>query len=254
MKYTLLELVQNVLSSMDSDSVNTIYDSVEAQQVATVVRTVYFDIIDRANLPEHYTVVNLTSSVDNAKPVLMTVPSTVSKIEWVKYDKQTVDDTRIDMQLIPFITLEEFLRRMHMLDEDESTTGSFVHTSGTNSFTVLYMNNGAPSYYTSFDDNTLLFNSYDADVDTVLQGAKTLCYGKMIIPFTMEDSFTPDLDDGQFSLLLNEAKALAWAELKQTIHQKAEVNSKRGWNRLMKNKFATEKRSDFAALPHFGRK
>jgi len=34
MKTTLLEIVQSILSDMDSENVNTISDSVEAQQVA----------------------------------------------------------------------------------------------------------------------------------------------------------------------------------------------------------------------------
>ena len=86
MKYTLLELVQNILSSMDADEVNSITDTVEAQQVAKIVRTVYMDIMERANLPEHYGLVNLQASGTTLKPVLMTVPSSVQDIIWIKYD------------------------------------------------------------------------------------------------------------------------------------------------------------------------
>ncbi len=52
-------------------------------------------------------------------------------------------------------------------------------------------------------------------MDTTLQTSKTLCYGQIIPTFTLEDSFIPDLDDTQFPLLLNEAKAIAFVELKQ---------------------------------------
>ena len=56
------------------------------------------------------------------------------------------------------------------------------------------------------------------------------------------------------TLLLNEAKALAWTELKQAQHPKAELNSKRGWTSLQRTKHATETLSDFDKLPYFGRK
>ena len=41
MKFTLLEMVQEILSDMDSDEVDSIEDTVEAEQVATIVRSTY---------------------------------------------------------------------------------------------------------------------------------------------------------------------------------------------------------------------
>ena len=38
-KKNLLEIVQNILSDMDSEEVNTISDTVEAMQVAQIVET-----------------------------------------------------------------------------------------------------------------------------------------------------------------------------------------------------------------------
>jgi hypothetical protein len=254
MKYTLLDLVQTIASSMDSDEVNSINDSVEAQQIATIVRTVYFDIKDKANLPEHYGIVNLTASGDVTKPTLMTIPSTVNKVVWIKYNKETDDEPNLNMRLVNFLPLEEFLDRMHRVSETADNVGTFEHTADGSTFTVLYEDDKAPSYYTTFDDNTLLFDSFDSDVESTLQASKTACYARLVIPFTMSDTFTPDLDEEQFSLLLNEAKSLAWLELKQTPHSKAEVNARRGWVRLGKNKYATQHQSDFDKLPNFGRK
>ena len=44
-KMTLLEITQDIMSDMDSDNVNSINDSVEALQVAQVVKTTYYNII-----------------------------------------------------------------------------------------------------------------------------------------------------------------------------------------------------------------
>lgn len=254
MKYTLLELTQTILSSMDSDEVNSIADTTEAMQVATIIRTAYFDILNRANLPEHTSLITLDASGDNTKPTLMTVPSTVKEVLWIKYNKATVEDTDINMQDVLFLPLESFLNIMYQLDPDADNVESFTHTIGSDTFTVLYYNDRGPSYYTTFDDNTILFDSYDTEVDTTLQKSKTLAAAKLVIPFTISDSFTPDLDEPQFALLLNEAKSLAWAELKQTQHPKAEQSARRGWVNMQKNKYAVKPESDFEKLPNFGRR
>jgi hypothetical protein len=41
MKMTLLEMVQNILSDMDSEEINSLSDSNEAEQIAKVVENTY---------------------------------------------------------------------------------------------------------------------------------------------------------------------------------------------------------------------
>src|SRR3990167_9110502 len=128
MKYTLLELTQIVLSSLDSDEVNSIDDTVESQQVAKVIRTVYYDIISRANLPEHYDLRSLTASGDNTKPTLMTMPSDIRSIQWIKYnriDPTTSEDTFTYVSIIP---VREFMEIIHSFRTDETDVDSFTQT------------------------------------------------------------------------------------------------------------------------------
>lgn len=254
MKYTLLDLTQAVLSSMDSDEVNSIGDTVESLQVATVIRSAYFDIITRANLPEHYSLVNLDPSLDETKPVVMYIPSTVAEVIWLKYNAATTTDTELLMRPVRFVELQEFLAQSYQLLSSDANVATVTLTLKGNHVPFLYKNDRAPTCYTSFDDNTLIFDAYDAAVDTTLQSSKTLAYARLTIPWTMADTFMPPLDDAQFALLLNEAKSLAWAELKQTAHVKAEKNSQRGWSTLQKNKHETEQTSFFDRLPNYGRR
>ena len=53
MKYTLLEMTQDILSNMSSDEVNSISDTPESLQVATIIKQKYYDIVSRGDLPEH---------------------------------------------------------------------------------------------------------------------------------------------------------------------------------------------------------
>ena len=254
MKYTLLELTQSILSSMDSDEVNSISDTVESLQVANIIKSVYFDIIYRAKLPEHFDIISLEASTDNTKPVLMTIPSNVNKIEWVKYDKREAIGDPVNMQEVMFVELDNFLNMIYQLNPDEDQVDSFSHTINGTPYTFFYSNDLAPTYYTCLDDDTLLFDSFNSALDTTLQKSKTMCSARLIPNFTLSDSFTPDLDAEQFPLLLNEAKSLAWAELRQTGHAIAERNSRRAWTHLQKNKDRSETLSDFDKLSYFGRR
>ena len=74
MRYTLKEMVDTILSAMESDEVNSISDTQESNQVVLILRSLYYDIANDIGLPEHSTFVELNASGDNTKPTLMTCP------------------------------------------------------------------------------------------------------------------------------------------------------------------------------------
>src|SRR5688500_3426252 len=236
MKQTLLEITQDILSSMDSDEINSISDTPESQQVVTIIKTVYNDILSRGGSYVHKTPFTLEASGDVTKPVLMTKPSGIINIDWVKYNTRNVSETDPVWTDIYFIPIEEFMIRQHQLNPSESYVNSFTELVNGFSVTFNYRTDTGPSYYTSFDDNTLVFDAYDSVVDTTLQTSKTLCFGSRDLTFVEADSFTPELPADQFSLLLNEAKSLAWAELKQIPHAKAESTARKNWTHLAKTR------------------
>lgn len=257
MKSTLLELTQAILSAMDSDEVNSINDTTESLQVANVIKFVYNDIISRANLPEHFDMFELNASGDVTKPTLMYRPANLQNLLWIKYDKREVGDTESNFQKVNYLEPKEFVDRILSYSQQDQTdvVTYTISTSNSSSVEINGLNNKAPDYYTSWDDNLILFDSYDVSVDTTLMKNKTMVYGEYEPTFTMSDSFTPDLDSRQFSLLLNEAKAMAFAEVKQTEHARAERNAKRGWVTLQNQKQAIPaKYPNFNTLPNYGKK
>ena len=261
MKYTLLELTQTVLSSMDSDEINSITDSVESQQVVDIIKTVYDDIITRGDLTTNKTVFNLTASTDPNKPILMTKPDNIERIEWVKYDTKTLGSTTPNWTDLTYLPPVDFIDYMHSGNLEGTEIGSFEHSMAGFVLTFTYRNDTAPHYYTSFDDNEIFFDSYDSEVDSTLQSSKSLCYGLKIANFERTDDFIPELQPQQFALLLSEAKSLAWAELKQSGHQKAEQSARRNWRHLQKTRTEipnSERINDnahnFSKLPNFSRR
>src|SRR5271163_2217061 len=85
MKLTLLDMVQNILSELDGDQVNSIGDTTESLQVAECVRTAYINMLGRYELPEHVQPINLNASDNSNQPTLMTKPKGVTRIEWIRY-------------------------------------------------------------------------------------------------------------------------------------------------------------------------
>ena len=79
MKMTLLEMVQNILSSVESDEVDSIFDTAEALQVAEVIKETYYQLVSNQVIPEHKTIAQLTSAGATAK-VFMKIPDTVHKV------------------------------------------------------------------------------------------------------------------------------------------------------------------------------
>ena len=363
-KFTNLEMVQEILSAMSSDEVNSVSDSPESLQVLQILKRKYYDIISRGDLPEHNQVFQLTPSLDNDSPVLMYIPDGIGHVEWLKYyDTNPLDndtqndqfgaysqhDTNVDLQpnaggwsttstttntiglgtktftvpsglliqvgniatasasgssssmtgtvqsytgttLVLSITSDEgsgsfsnwlltntngvtnvpgykyvimlpitqFLDMVNTFNMSENQVESFTFSDTSNNFngnfTFLYRNDRQPQYCCILSNYYVIFDSYDNTQDSTLQGSKTMCFGQVVPTFLMTDTFIPDLDAQQFPLLINEAKALAFYELKQQPHQLAMQEVKRQWSTVQKNKSINNRPRYFDEFPNFGRR
>jgi hypothetical protein len=257
MKYTLLELVQTILSSMESDEVDSISDTPESLAVATVVRTAYYDLITRLKLPVNYDLFQLIGSGSALTPVTMFLPSDVEQLEWVRYDE--TPSTVLDKKIVDKLTyrpIDDFMELTYNYASTNNATTSYTVTSGTSALTAYCLTDQAPRYYTTFNESTVLFDGYDSSTEAMLQASKTTCWGKKQYTFTFSNDFVPQLDEQQFALLLNEAKGLAWFELRQTPHERAEKKVKQHLIASQYNKDTigdTQTRFQ-AKLPNYGRK
>lgn len=234
----LLEYVQDILSSMDSDEVNSIGDTVESMQVATIVKNCYEEIIAHIELPEEYTLFHLDPSNNADKPVEMHIPSNISNIEWIKYDKITTDLNYQQLIQIQYLPKEDFLVLVNSYNEANTNVLKYTLETEGGNFELLCLNDKHPNYFTTFDNNTVVFNSYDNTMDTTLQSVKTLCYGKKNFDFQMSDNYIPFNEKRYEPLLFNASKAQAFADLKQISNMKAEAAEKRGRIKIQSDKYS----------------
>lgn len=124
-------------------------------------------------------------------------------------------------------------------------------TNGSDTFTFAFRNDTHPKFYTTYDDNQVLFDSFNSDEDAFLQKNKSQAFGPMSPVFTLSDAFVPDLDSRQFTLLLNEAKSQAFIELKQQANPKSEKRARRGWIKVQQTQNAIRKGTNYVG---YGRK
>ncbi len=227
MKYTLLEIVQLILQSMDSDEVNSIQDTVESNDIAHLVKSVYYDLAVDLNLPEHETLFELNASGTSTKPTLMTVPDNVTRLDWIKYNVQETGEDYENYQNVDRVPFNIFLERQTSLRNQTSGVGEMTITFNGETFNMMYETDRMPTCYTTVDDNTLIFDAYDSTEDSTLQKSKTMCSGVVYPVFTLSDSFVPDLDPTQFSYLINRAKYRAFAEKKQVQNAEAAGEARR---------------------------
>lgn len=245
---TLLEIVQDILSDMDSDEVNSINDSTESLQVAQLVKSTYYTIIDGRDFPWMKEMFQLDATGGSSRPTYMSLPDTIIDLDWIKYNTRKVTDTKDKFTKVEYKLPEDFL---DITDQRDSSSSSVQVITDPSGIKINAYTDRGPQYFTSFDDDTLVFDAYDSGIDSFLQNSKTQCYGKRSVVFTMSDSFTPDLPVQMFSYLLNEAKSNCFATLKQVANVKAEQNSISQKRRMSQEAWKIKKGVSF---PNYGRK
>lgn len=218
-KMTLLEMVQDIMSDMDSDEVNSINDTVEALQVAQIIKSTYYNIIDGKDFPFLYELFQLDSSGTSSRPTHMSLPETIIDLKKLNYNCRKLTDTKDKYKEILYKTPEDFL---YILNQRDSSASNVTTVTDTTGISLLIYNDKPPQYFTSFDDDNLVFDSYDSAVNSTLVSSKTQCHGKRSVAFSITDSFTPDLPVQMFTYLLAEAKSTCFVTLKQMGNPKAE--------------------------------
>ena len=236
MKRTLLEMVQSILSDMDSEGVNSISDSDEAQQIASVIQDTFYNITSARKTPEHDRLIALTALTDSARPTHFKYPDHVKEIRRFEYNGREVY----------WKDPVEFLDSMPNFGDD-GAVAVLDPVSGT---TLYVRDDKDPKFYTSFDDEYIICDSYDSAVDTTLQNSKTCCWGTQHPSFTLTDDFIPDLDDVLFPYFLAEAKSTCFSIFKSGSDPKIEQTARR-LKAYVQNDLHRTKVSP--PRPHYGR-
>lgn len=242
MKKTLLSMTQSILSDMDSEDVNSISDTVEAQQIASVIQDTYFNLISAREIPEHKQMLQLTSLSDSQKPTHFRYPNNTKEIEVLFYNTATSGSTYTQVYFLEPI---DFLNRV-----DETATNVLQVETVAGEVPVFVYTDRMPKYYTSFDDDNIIMDAYNSSIETTLQTSKSRAYGTIYPTFSITDSFEPDLDDTMLPYLLAEAKSTCFSLFKSGSDPKVEQAARRLKSYVQNDMYKTRRENK---RPKYGR-
>lgn len=253
-KDTLIEIVQDLLSDMDSDEVNSISDTVEADQVARIVRRVYRDMVEELDLPSNGDIITLEDAASVDLPTRLKLPVHTDLVEWIKYANIIQPDDE------PLEKLYKNIRWKSPTDfinivvsrSPSDTDNQVVAYSPESDILLPIRTNVAPNYWTSFDDEYIWFDSWDSTQTTTIVANHTLVFARTSTVFSLTDTFTPDLPANLFPYLYAKAKSLCFADIKQSPNQKAEQTENRLRIRTQSNKWRHRHTNNMG--PNYGRK
>lgn len=253
MKLTVLDMVQSALRSIGSDTVNSISDTPEAQDCAYILREVYFNMIGTRDWPHLRQVIRPTASGSGARPTVMLIEDEVQKIytDTMYYDKREQLGDDPDIQLVDYLYPDQFLYRQASLSDNVSDSN--IQAVTVDDLTYYIYNDRAPRYYTSINDERLLFDSFDNTVDSTLQSSKAMLTVYTAPSFDLVDTFIPDLPAKNFPELLAEFKSTVFIEIAQEANPKQEQTARRhrSWAGIEKHRARKE---GFRHASHYGRK
>lgn len=230
-KMTLLEMVQNIASALDTDEISSITDTTESLQIAEVIKETFYEQFNNIFVPELRGLIKLSDVNDITRPNYLKIPSNLSKLDWIKYKdfRNANKFTEVD-----YIDPEDFLDRQ--LQYSVSGSNLFL-TTDPSGVTYYVRNDGRPRYYTMFDDEYIVFDSYDVTHEAIMQSSNTIAFGQKANQFLLEDNYIPPLDANLFPLLLAESKAVCFVNLKQISSAKEEQRARRQRIRMQNDQF-----------------
>jgi hypothetical protein len=234
-KKTLLEIVQIILSKLDSDEVNSIGDTTESLQVAQEVETTYYDMLSNLEIPQRQKLISFDSVIDvDNKPNYLKVKELVDNFEFLLYNIGT--EVAPDYKKMTFVQPSDFL--LYVTQNTQGSTTMVVTDPEGAKFPIK--TDQHPTYYTTFDDTHLVFDSYNSSVDDTLQESKCIGIAQVIPEFRLEDDYTPELPAKLFPLLIAEASSMCFINHKQAPNSKEEQRARRQLVRHLNNRRRTK--------------
>lgn len=239
MKYSLIEIVSDILNDIDGDFVQRIEDTDEALQVAQIVKSTYQAMMSNRNWPHTARAVTLVPFSDNEHPTHMSINENIKELISVFYDTSRNGDWRLNYTQMKYADPDAFLRHSNNRNSNYTNTRLITDPSG---IKFMIGTNEPPRFYTSFNDKDIVFNSYDSMVDSTIQASKVQARAYIIPAFEMTNDFIPDLPDEAFSALIEEAKSKAATKIAQRQDVKAEQEATRQQRWLSRKAWKTHEK------------
>lgn len=219
---TVLQMVQNILSAMDEQEVNSIGDTIISEQVAEELRTTYFENLGNFEVKLNQQLVQFDALTDQTDhPHILRVPDNVDEFYFIKYNINTVASP--DYKDVDYCEPKEFMDRLL-----SQTSGTRINVKDNlTDLPYTIRSDKRPHFWTTFDNEHIVFDSINRALDDTIQESKVMAMAQTVPTFTLTDTFIPDIETKYFPMLLAEAKSAAWINQKGVSNSKEEQRARR---------------------------
>lgn len=208
---TLLDIVQTILSSMDSDEISGIDETAESYQVAEIVRDTYNFLMTESDWDHLMKMTSVDGLSDSTKPTMLQIPDNIAWIDRLTYVYDNERGETVQREL-EYMTPDSFLVNSYELNKGDSDVQAMVLPEGR---TLYIKNDEHPQHYTIWDNKYLICDNFKSSANTTLHEDQFIVFAQVEPEWEMLDTFVPDLPSRMFPLLLAEATKASFLYLKQ---------------------------------------
>ncbi len=231
-KRNILQLVQQLGEGIGSDEIDTLNETIEASDIASILEQTYHEVLNRKTwefMKGHIRQLEASPAGDN----VLTIPVDVIKIEKITYRDATgffVDVT--------YLSAEDFMMIVQARNTANANTIAIVNAAGVS---INVRTDATPLYWTSFDEATVTFDAYDSDI-----AAENLATDSVIISDVMPvTDFTDpaevlNIPERMETLVFNEALSTCNYRIRQTADPRTDRIARRQGISLRRNEVITK--------------
>lgn len=212
MTMTLLDMTERVSQFCNASHVNSIDDSEESMKIAKIIKETFETMVLSQEIQTALELFQLQSASDESLKTTLYLPTEALTMDIVKYTS-----SKGKLYSPQYLEPMEFISRSLELDVTRDNVETLTDKESKATYNIV--NDRDPQYYTVMAGKYLVFDSYNKDFESTLQGRHALVYGHTLPAFELSDDFIPDLQEQQFQVLLSKAKTAADMELRNNFNQ-----------------------------------
>jgi len=225
-KRSILQLVQQLGEGIGSDEIDTLNETIEASEIATILEQVVSEVISRKRWEFISDRVRQLDARAGGSTQLNTlsIPSDVTKINCLRY-RDTNNLTVTSFLDVMYMQPCEFITHVQARDSADANITAIANEDGV---LINVLTDNAPTRWTSFDEENITFDAYDASLGTGNLIADSVIIADIIpaIDFTDPDA-TLKVPERMETLIFNEALVTCNYRLRQTADPRADRVARR---------------------------
>lgn len=231
-KETLLSIVQSAMVASGGDPVNSIDESPESEDIASICEDVFNDVMLWDEWPHQERLASVEAVSEANNPTAMRIKDSYRFITKVQYLVDT-DTDRAYYRNIVYLEPEFFIEQCDQYLNDKNS--KLVQGTGL-SAPLAISTDRDPQYFTTFDNEHLVFDSIDLSVETNLQESKLRTLAYVIPEFVLSDDYIIDMPEIMMPLYRAEVMIAVQYYFNQFYDKLSAKKSMRHLNKLRAHK------------------